>query len=403
MAAGNLTLFNAFAVNCANGLIDLDTHTFKAILLTSSFSPSNSHALYADVSAYEVAGANGYTSGGATLSSVTWVRSGAICTFDSADVSWTATGSITARYIAILDDTAAGKPLVGYALLDNTPANVTIPAGNTLTLGPSGADGWFQIEANPDLFTAFEWPNASNSGVPTGTTLTSYTGSSTISANGTVIDSKIINTSGLVVTGSNVIIRKCQINFTGWWGIDAETAANITIEDCTITGPGTGGTANACILAYGTIQRNNISNSGNGIVLASGSGGAVVKGNYVHTLRSADADEHYDGIAVQGVQDDVLIEDNHVEGRDTSCVFIKTDFGTVNNIRVNHNRLINDPVIGGPSYEIYSVEGWGGVGVPTNISITNNVIQYGLYGYRSLEGTVTWSGNVDYITGAPIS
>ena len=33
----------------------------------------------------------------------------------------------------------------------------------------------------------------------------------------------------------------------------------------------------------------------------------------------------------------MLIEDNTVIARDTSDVFIKNDFGPINNVRVNHN------------------------------------------------------------------
>lgn len=149
MAAGQFTLYNSVAELIADGTIDLDTHTFKGILCTSSYTPNGAHDELADIT-NQLSTANGYTAGGQTLTSVTWNRSSGVATFDSADLVWTASGgSLTARYLIIYDDTASGKPLVGYMLLDNTPANVTVTDGNTLTVGPHASNGWFQITVNP--------------------------------------------------------------------------------------------------------------------------------------------------------------------------------------------------------------------------------------------------------------
>ncbi len=42
MAAGDFTLFGAAIENIARGLIDLDGHSFKALLATSSYTPNAS-------------------------------------------------------------------------------------------------------------------------------------------------------------------------------------------------------------------------------------------------------------------------------------------------------------------------------------------------------------------------
>jgi hypothetical protein len=133
--AASITFYNSFKEFIADGTTDLDTNTFKVLLTSSSYTPSAStHTVKADVT-NELATANGYTAGGATLGSVTWGQSGGTATFDAADTVWTASGgSITARYAVIYDDTSASDILVAYILLDTTPADVTATSGNTLTL-----------------------------------------------------------------------------------------------------------------------------------------------------------------------------------------------------------------------------------------------------------------------------
>lgn len=89
----------------------------------------------------EHAAANGYTGGGIaitlTLSGTTTVK------VDIAtDPVWTASGgSITARFAVIYE--VAGNVLC-YCLLDDTPADVTATAGNTLTVA-AHANGVFTL------------------------------------------------------------------------------------------------------------------------------------------------------------------------------------------------------------------------------------------------------------------
>src|SRR5690606_5028714 len=123
---------------------------------------------------------------------------------------------------------------------------------------------------------------SSNTGVPAGTQLKAYTGPMTITKDGTVIDGMIINGT-LRVLAANVVIKNSQVNYNGWWGIDAEGAKNITVMDTTITGPGYSADSNAGILGSGNFLRNNISKSENGIVLTGGA--STVKGNYIHDLQ----------------------------------------------------------------------------------------------------------------------
>lgn len=240
----------------------------------------------------------------------------------------------------------------------------------------------------------FVWPTASNTGVPAAVNLTPYTGPETISVNGTVIDGKIINGT-LRVTAANVVIKNSVIQNFDYWGIDAERAANITVQDCDFVGPGYSGPSSAAILGSGNILRNDISRMENGIQLTGGS--SVVKGNYIHDLESPASDPHYDGIQAQGGQDGVLIEDNYVEGRDTSDVLIQNAFGPVTNVTVNHNYLT-----GTPGYNVYSDARFSG-GPIIGVKITNNILNKGGYGYYSIDNNApVISGNIDAVTGMSV-
>jgi len=235
------------------------------------------------------------------------------------------------------------------------------------------------------------FPDANSTGVPSGTTLTAYTGPMTITKAGTVIEGQIINGS-LTILAPDVIIKNCVIVYRGTWGIDAEGAKNITIQNCDITGPGYSSTANAAILGSGTFIGNDISKSENGIVLTGGA--STVRGNYIHDLQAAGSDPHYDGISVQGGQNGVLIEANTIIGRDTSDIFIKNDFGPISNVTVRGNLLLGDS-----GYPIY-VDGRASGGPITGVSILDNHIEKGGYGYYSIDkSSPVLSGNTEYLHG----
>jgi hypothetical protein len=141
MAAGKWKFYEAAKEYLGDGTIDLDSATFKMALFTSASNCntlSGSDAL-ADLT-NEVANANGYTTGGVTLTGVTWVNSAGTMTFDCDNAIWNASGgSITSRFAVIYRSGSAGSPAVTDALLcvcllDTTPADVTVTSGNSLTI-----------------------------------------------------------------------------------------------------------------------------------------------------------------------------------------------------------------------------------------------------------------------------
>lgn len=133
MAADAWQFYNTAREYIGDGTIDLDDDTFKMGLVSSSYSFSaESHSTLSDIT-NELSG-SGYARD--TLS-VTWTRSTGTVTFDSDDGAFTASGgSITARRAFIYDDTPSSPadPLLCSSLLDNTPADVSVTAGNTLTV-----------------------------------------------------------------------------------------------------------------------------------------------------------------------------------------------------------------------------------------------------------------------------
>ena len=135
MAADKWKIYDSFLEFMGDNTIDMDGDTFKIALYTSA---SNAATITTGDKASltdEVANANGYLTGGNTLASVTWAQSSGTVTFDSADSVWTASGgSIVARFAVIYSDTSVTDKLVAYSLLDNTPGDITVTDGNTLTI-----------------------------------------------------------------------------------------------------------------------------------------------------------------------------------------------------------------------------------------------------------------------------
>jgi hypothetical protein len=149
MAAGTFSFFDQTAHTLMSG--DLDGATIKCALVSSAYTPNqDTHDEWGDVSANEISGTNGYTTGGATLASVALTEIASGYKVASSNVTWTASGgSIAAWRYAVFYVSGAynGKtsPLLGYFLGDSTPADVPATTDtNTLTLNcPAG--GWFTL------------------------------------------------------------------------------------------------------------------------------------------------------------------------------------------------------------------------------------------------------------------
>lgn len=137
MAAGAFTFYDIFSESIGDGTIDLDTDVLKVALHTSAYTPNVATDVTQSALGNEhSATSTGYTTGGATLANITWSQTGGVATLDNTvDTVWTAqTNGITARYAVIYSSTAGSNNLIGYFLLDGTPADVSATDGNTLTI-----------------------------------------------------------------------------------------------------------------------------------------------------------------------------------------------------------------------------------------------------------------------------
>jgi hypothetical protein len=120
------------------------TDTFKMTLHTSTYAPNQgTHAGSADLT-NEVANANGYTTGGITLASISVSESGTTIGFmdSTTNPQWTASGgSITARY-AVIEDTTTDDLICWIDFGQDETAS----DGNTFTV-TLAADGFVKATA----------------------------------------------------------------------------------------------------------------------------------------------------------------------------------------------------------------------------------------------------------------
>ena len=136
-AAGKWKMYDDAKKNIANGLIDLDSDSFKIALFLSTSNCdtlSVGTGLLADLT-NQVSTAFGYTQNDKAVT-ITVAEAAGVTTIDeTTNPVWTASGgAITARFAVIYDDTAAGDPLLCVCLLDTAPADVTATDGNTFTI-----------------------------------------------------------------------------------------------------------------------------------------------------------------------------------------------------------------------------------------------------------------------------
>jgi len=134
-APGAWSLVNGARADILSGTFVVGSG-YKVALVTSTSNISASSSTWAGVT-NEVANANGYATGGV---SVTLSQTGttSVAVYFSSNPSWTASGgSITARW-AVLYKT--GSNVVAYSLLDSAPADVVVASGNTLTISNNSSN-----------------------------------------------------------------------------------------------------------------------------------------------------------------------------------------------------------------------------------------------------------------------
>jgi hypothetical protein len=259
------------------------------------------------------------------------------------------------------------------------------------------------------------FPDATNSGVPAGTTLkavpgdvsggTGWTYSSAkqevdVTGNGAVLTGLSIPYN-VNITASNVTLSNDRIVTTGTFGISIRHTSNVTIQNSTITGTNaTSGRLNSAISdVYGdstnmVIKNNNITDFRSAVQIV----GGLVTGNYIHDPGYIKGD-HTNGVIANGGTQQLTITHNTILNPldQTDAITLDTDQvdGPVS------NKTIEDNLLAGGDYPIYGGTAFGHT--TANILIENNRFgqayypaggQFGPVAYfsGSAAGNV-WSGN----------
>lgn len=269
--------------------------------------------------------------------------------------------------------------------------------------GQTGATGWVGAVDEVEMFgaalTAGEvtalydaatgvgstWPNASNTGVPSGTTLTTVTGDLNLTTDGEIFENKLVNGT-ISVNADNVTIRNCKIVVDGAYGVGS-FGANLLVHDCEIDGGNVVGQTGISAENY-TLQRCNIHGCDNSTWAQLN---VLIEDNFIHHEVPYDPvlDPHTDGVQMPNDSTDVT---------------------------VNHNTIFGDfryPDIanGGPADD-----GFGNSAITTgsnmsDITITNNMLGGGGYTLRldvATPGTVNivvtgnrWTNTIEAAAGYP--
>lgn len=268
-----------------------------------------------------------------------------------------------------------------------------------------------QVAGRRAVVPSSAFPDATNTGVPVGTSLTG-SGSISSSSNGQTISEKLV-TGTITVTHNDVIVEKNLVNNTGAYGILIQGARCICRDNEINANSAVAAGASNGIKIEGVddqVLRNNIHHWENGIIFT-GAVRALMQDNYVHNESTDDSDgvPHYDGIVSDGGDDlDNIIRHNTIAlyHDDTSYINLADVFGTSVNTIIDNNKMI-----GGNMIFALTIDGRFNETV-ISCTVTGNIIEpgaafsgYTFGSYALVLGTQTTcnrSGNFD-LDGTPIT
>jgi hypothetical protein len=226
-----------------------------------------------------------------------------------------------------------------------------------------------------------DYPDATNTGVPSGTVLRRVPEDITSgpgwvwdsrgwlqASSGAVVKNLVVNGS-VMVGGSNITVTNVRIPIGGEsWGIGLQHAKNAVISNVEI---GIQGGSPRLLVGIKDIYgdstgtralRNNIANSGTGIQIYSG----LIADNYIHDMGYQSGD-HINGTTSNGSSTMMTIRHNTILNsfNQTDAISLFQDFG------IEANRLITNNLVAGGGYTIYGGDNQR-YGKTFNIQITNN-------------------------------
>lgn len=142
MTTPTVTVYGLFLKSLAEGKVKFHTDAFKAMLCTTSYSPSQSGHQFKSSVTGEAQG-SGYSPGGMPLLIGSITYSNKVISVNASNLSWPMTTLANVRYLVVYDDsppTDAAKPLVLWVdFIDpKSPANQSLyynwPAGSMMKL-----------------------------------------------------------------------------------------------------------------------------------------------------------------------------------------------------------------------------------------------------------------------------
>jgi len=242
--------------------------------------------------------------------------------------------------------------------------------------------------------TPSAWPDATNTGVPAGVTLTPYTGPTRITGT-TTIDSALITAPIVITKTGRLTLKRSKVRAEAFYLVLNDEGGTFTATDCEFDGMGNTPNDSAVAGYNYTLTRCNIHGTIDGLKLGSN---VVVQDSWIHDLVMS-GDSHNDGAQSLGA-DTVLIRHNTIiigKGS-TSAILLSTGSGAQRNVTIDGNLL------GGGAFTVYGgyEPGVDSLSQVSNIRITNNHITTvvyptgGVYGPFTSVGSaaVTMSGNV---------
>lgn len=312
-----------------------------------------------------------------------------------------ATDVVKANPLNALPGVASGTPNTGI------PQPVPASSGPVAPSAAASTGGSATPTPGPKLPAAF--PNADNTGVPSGAALKPMKGEIVVRENGTVIDGVDL-VGRIAVEADNVTIKRSRItapkNLPNQ-GRDeftviqqATKATGLTMEDCEVDGSGL---VYRAIMAFErlTVNRCELRNIGHGVEVG---GNYTVRNSWIHsTTDGPDHDWHVDGI-ISGVGVNGLIEHNTIVltgGSLTGAVAIGGSLGRVDNVVIRGNLLA------GGNYTVYIEDQQYGT---TRVQMLDNrfstMVQpkvgvYGIWYGTRLPKDLVRRGNVIHESGAP--
>ena len=300
------------------------------------------------------------------------------------DVVFAPAGTVpTTAALPTAASTATSQPTVtgGGTVTPVPPIGSTTTTTTTTTVAPAPP-------TSPPAGSSSVQPNATNTGVPTGTALTVRNGDFHFTADNQVVSGLDIHGAVFVDGHDNVRLQNSRISGSENWMfanflVNGHVGVNAVIDHVEIAGVN-GPHDNAAIgYANVTCRYCDIHGTTDGM---RGGTDLSLEHSFIHDLVPYSVNNgHSDGYQLTDTGGG-HITDSSLCG-DNSAVFLKSDFGPIDSVTVDHNWLDCG------NYTFYSRS--AGSPAPTNIRFINNIIGRGAqYGAASIDGTIYAQNNV---------